>query len=319
MSFLPATRIPDDLVADFTRLREGRRTAAVRRTFLPAFRRLTLLHAAERPPAELHPDIRPLAAEGGRGELGVAPLAPEGGRDGTEDPAEGRLRGAAGDVPSDAGGTEPGEVVVRPYRRGGLVRHVTRDRYLLGDRPLQELVVTERLLRRGIPVPAPLAAVRSEAVPGYRGALVTRRIPAARAAPTLLRGASETETGRILAAMGRAVRRLHAAGGFHPDLNAHNFLLRPSPAGGARDHAREGREPGPGPGTAARDARGEGPGPGALTAALVDFDRALLLDRPLPRPLRAWTRRRIRRSLRKLELAAALAGWEAFLEGYRSD
>jgi 3-deoxy-D-manno-octulosonic acid kinase len=260
----------------WTALRSGFRTAVVRRDFEPPFRSLGLIRAADLPAPEISDRARPFRPPGGRGDLARVP---------------------AGDL---------GEAVVRPYRRGGLAARVATSRYLLGDRAFRELALTLRLLRAGVPAVEPLAAVQSACRPGYRAALVTRFVPDAAPAPGVLaagprgdggpagrsaddgRGSGETgarrpEARHALRRMGRAVRRLHDAGGHHPDLNAHNFLLPDDP---------------------------ERP------AVLLDFDRARTLPPPLPGPLARWSLRRLRRSLAKLGLEAALEAWDAFEEGY---
>lgn len=273
----PEAGLPGWMAPGWTALRSAPRTAVVRRDFEAHFRSLGLIRAADLPAPEVCGRARPFRPPGGRGDLALVP---------------------AGDL---------GEAVVRPYRRGGLAARVTTARYLLGDRAFRELALTLRLLRAGVPAVEPLAAVQSARRPGYRAALVTRFVPDAAPAPVVLAGAGPRgddgsgpgaaddgpgsgETGarragtrHALRRMGRAARRLHDAGGHHPDLNAHNFLL---------------------------------PDDTERPAVLLDFDRARMLPPPLPGPLAGWSLRRLRRSLAKLELEAALEAWGAFEEGY---
>lgn len=275
----PEAALPAWMAPAWTEIRDGPRAAVVRRDFEDPFRRLGLIRAADLPPAGLSDRARPFRPAGGRGELALVPAGPL------------------------------GEAVVRPYRRGGLVAGFVESRYLLGDRAFRELELTLRLRRAGVPAVEPLAAVQSARRPGYRAALVTRFVADARPAPEALRapggggeGTAEAPGGGgdpargggrggdpgadvrdALRRMGRATRALHEAGGHHPDLNAHNFLL---PA----DRARP--------------------------AVLLDFDRARKLSAPLPRPLARWSVRRLRRSLAKLGLKRALEAWDAFGEGY---
>lgn len=175
-----------------------------------------------------------------------------------------------------------GDVVVRPCRRGGLPARLAERRYFVGRRSLRELAVTERLRRRGVPTVEPLAAVHSPRTLGYRAAMVTRLVPDAPPAPARLRGLPGEACRREMGRMGRSVGRLLAEGGFHPDLNADNLLLPEDPD---------------------------------RPAVLLDFDRARALGRDVPRLLARWTLRRLRRSLRKLELRGALEAWDALLEG----
>lgn len=269
--------LPDWMADDWTVRREAGAAALVRRDFVDAFDRLGLLEAASLPPEELAPGARPFRPEGGRGELGVLPAAGH------------------------------GEVVIRPYRRGGLAARFAERTYLLGDRAFHEAEITERLRRAGVPVPEPVAAVQSDHGPGYRAALLTLRILGGVPAPERLgeaaesggpgrSGGGEDRTGTpggsenrepgplrdALRRMGRSAGRMHAAGVVHADLNAHNFLL---PGGGGE-------------------------------AVILDFDRARHVGRGAAEWLGRMNLRRLRRSLDKLELGAALERWDAFEEAY---
>ncbi len=127
------------------------------------------------------------------------------------------------------------DVVVRPYRRGGLAARVLHDTYFgWRPRPFRELYTLEALRLRGAPVVDVYAAAVQWLVPGcYRGWLVTRYIAGSRtlwewvadAPPAPLRA-------RVFAHVGRAIRRLHDSGGWHPDLNLNNILIGPIPEAG---------------------------------------------------------------------------------------
>src|SRR6185503_20837625 len=74
--------------------------------------------------------------------------------------------------------------------------------------------------KEGLPVPQPVAAQVRRAGPLlYRCDLITRRIPGARSLAELVAGPASWEEA------GRCVRRFHAAGVWHADLNAHNLLF----------------------------------------------------------------------------------------------
>lgn len=144
-------------------------------------------------------------------------------------------RGGAGEGGTGRGATEifaamGTTVLLRHYRRGGMVRHVSGDRYIwLGlrrSRPWRELRALTHLAARGLPVPPPVAArvVRPHPVaPWYRGDLVTGYLAGTRTLAQTLRGAPLGPSG--WRAVGATLARLHAAGVDHADLNAHNLLL----------------------------------------------------------------------------------------------
>jgi len=175
-----------------------------------------------------------------------------------------------------------GPAVLRPYRRGGWVAHLSRDRYLFTgyarSRPFREFDLLARLHGAGLPVPVPLAALceRSGSLL-CRGALITLQITGARPL-SRLPGDASVDWARI----GATLRRFHQAGAGHPDLNAGNILL---------------------------DERG--------AVWLVDFDRG----RFTPGAAVSGTANlaRLRRSLVKLWPAGAGSledNWQLLLEGY---
>jgi hypothetical protein len=53
-----------------------------------------------------------------------------------------------------------GALAIRRYRHGGLLRRLTGDLFFFGNRPLQELVVTEEARSAGVPTLKILAAIR---------------------------------------------------------------------------------------------------------------------------------------------------------------
>lgn len=197
-----------------------------------------------------------------------------------------RLRGDADGGRGDAWivtGTD-GDWVLRHYRRGGWAAKLSTDYYLWTglqrSRPWREWRLLYSLYKEGLPVPQPLAArVRRHGFL-YRGDLITRRIPDSRSLAKRLQTSGIEDL--PWAAIGACLRRFHAAGVQHGDLNAHNILLD--------DHER---------------------------VFLVDFDKSL--RRP---PARAWQRanlRRLQRSLRKLAAPSLIAGvaWDQLLAAYR--
>lgn len=132
-------------------------------------------------------------------------------------------RGAAWIVP-DADG---GEWVLRHYRRGGLPAKFVADIYLWTGleytRPWREWRLLAEMHALGLPVPRPVAARVVRSGIGYRGDLVTRRVPLALSLAELL--ANDTIASTSWEAVGACIRRFHEAGVWHADLNAHNILM----------------------------------------------------------------------------------------------
>jgi 3-deoxy-D-manno-octulosonic acid kinase len=173
----------------------------------------------------------------------------------------------------------PGDLraILRLYRRGGVLARFVRETYLgLRPRPLRELALTAEARRRGVSVVEVLAA-RVEGGVAYRGALLTAEVTGATTlGEALLHPPDGVTRAELAAAAGRAVGLLHEAGVFHADLNVSNVLVRP---------AADGPE-----------------------VVLVDFDRARLVDGPLPRPACRRNLARLARSVAKLDPAGELAG-----------
>ena len=119
-------------------------------------------------------------------------------------------------------------VVLRPYRRGGLIGRVNRSRYLgIAARPFRELRTAVRIAAAGVPTPEPLGAAVLWDAPGvYRGAFVTRELWGAANLWRFLQQAPAAQRGDACAAAAALVRQLHDAGALHPDLNLQNFLIR---------------------------------------------------------------------------------------------
>jgi 3-deoxy-D-manno-octulosonic acid kinase len=189
-------------------------------------------------------------------------------------------RGAAALI--DARGRQ---LVLRHYRRGGLVQHLVSDRYCwLGrgrTRSLAEWRLLFLLRRQGLPVPVPLAAGYRRDGPWYTADILLERIRDAETLALRLATAALPITQWVL--IGHAIHRLHACGVDHADLNAHNILL---------------------------DTAGK--------VWLIDFDRARLRKRGL------WcdaNLARLHRSLEKIALALPAGRytrlhWAALLRGY---
>ncbi|WFF41109.1 3-deoxy-D-manno-octulosonic acid kinase [Salinicola endophyticus] len=173
--------------------------------------------------------------------------------------------------------------VLRPYRRGGMVARVNEQRYLWQGlertRAFREMRLTLALYERGLPVPAPVAALVCRQGPTYRAALLTQRLAHSRALADCL----DPDATALLHDVGRVIRRFHDVGLDHVDLNARNLLISTDPASG-RDKVW-----------------------------MIDFDRCRL------RPAGAWQQRnlaRLERSLTRFSTANASALFAAICDGY---
>ncbi|MGK2926276.1 MAG: 3-deoxy-D-manno-octulosonic acid kinase [Lysobacterales bacterium] len=180
-----------------------------------------------------------------------------------------------------------GPAVLRQYLRGGWPARFSRDRYLFTgyrrSRPLAEFRMLADLTAMGLPVPPPLAALCARQGPFYRGWLLMERImPATPLADLLGECADDDPLWRRCGAM---IRRFHAAGVVHADLNARNILV----GEGERVH-------------------------------LVDFDRGRVVEGD-DAAFRA-NLARLRRSLEKLWPDAVRGRlescWEQLLRGYET-
>ena len=117
--------------------------------------------------------------------------------------------------------------VLRHYRRGGLIAHVSDDLYVWTGADRTRSFREWRLLRQlrawGLPVPTPVAARYQRAGLFYRADLITAELPVRRTLTQTLQQASlPNETWH---AIGQCVGSLHARGVQHTDLNAHNLLV----------------------------------------------------------------------------------------------
>jgi len=203
----------------------------------------------------------------------------------TVDRVEGRAQGRGGSVVFVRGGKDGEAWALRHYRRGGQLGRVVRDSYLwLGlaaARPWREFRLTAELRAKGLPVPRPVAAYVERRGLAYRGDLITARIAGAEPLADLL--AAGVLPAAQWAALGKMLRRFHASGVRHDDINARNIL---------------------------RDGKG--------AFHLIDFDKARLL--PLG-AWQAQNLARFRRSLEKFKSASPGfhfedADWAALLTGY---
>jgi hypothetical protein len=181
--------------------------------------------------------------------------------------------------------------LVRPYRHGGLFRHLSQDCFFSWPpRPFRELSITEELRRRGIRTVEVYAACVSRVCgPVYRGWLVTRELRDAQDLWAALRSDFVQRAGltAILRALAITLRALHREGVYHSDLNMKNLLVRLEPEG--------------------------------VAGYVIDFDKARLFLGALPPALVNKNLSRLLRSVRKLDPERkyfSVSAWDDFMSIY---
>ena len=177
--------------------------------------------------------------------------------------------------------------VLRHYRRGGFIARFSRDRYFwLGPQRTRSFVewrLLAELRRRGLPVPAPIAARYVRGSLTYTADLITEHLPDSRTLADAITGAQLPR--EQWSAVGRTIAAFHREGVHHADLNAHNIML---------EHA-----------VAAR-------------VYLLDFDRGRIEPRG---SWEQEVLARLRRSLEKIkgqrrDVAFTDQEWESLMAGY---
>ena len=127
-------------------------------------------------------------------------------------------RGGVGRL--DLGGLQ---LVVRPFRRGGALGSLLKDRYRSPQRARAELATLAALRHEGVPVAVPVAAVARRRGAFWRLRLCTEWLPEAEPAPAFLAHHPELRR-HVAGAIGTVVRLAFAAGLRHPDLHPDNVL-----------------------------------------------------------------------------------------------
>lgn len=121
-----------------------------------------------------------------------------------------------------------GEValVVRRHLHGGLLRAFNEDLFLFGNRPFQELLLTEALRQKGVRTVEPVAAISERVGPFYRGYLITRYLPQVVDLMTFLKRKPPFRQRRaIIRKAAELTRMVHDLGVLHGDLHLKNFLV----------------------------------------------------------------------------------------------
>ncbi len=178
-------------------------------------------------------------------------------------------------------------VVLRQYKRGGLIRHISADRYIwLGksrSRPWREWQMLWQAREAGLPVAKPLGACVWRSGLYYRAALVTAFIEGTE---TLAERLSQSVLDHdVWFQLGRLLKSMQSLGFRHADLNANNLLI---------DHDSK--------------------------IYVIDFDKGRRMKK-----LGNWqwsTLYRLQRSLAKIDRSKNLHygddDWQALMDGYQS-
>lgn len=118
-------------------------------------------------------------------------------------------------------------LVCRHYNRGGIIRHLSTDRYLWAGlqatRAWREFDVLLRLQSFDLPAPEPYASRVVPMLPGYQASLITRYLAATKTLAETLHKCEISDQQWF--DVGCCVRRFHDVGLDHSDLNANNILL----------------------------------------------------------------------------------------------
>lgn len=118
-------------------------------------------------------------------------------------------------------------LILRHYRRGGLVARLIKDLYLgyriEKSRPWLEWQLLKEMIGWGLPVPAPVAIRFSPSLGfSYRGDIVMRVIPGVTLADYLIKKPLKRE---LWWQIGVTIRHFHQRGIYHADLNARNIMV----------------------------------------------------------------------------------------------
>ena len=121
-------------------------------------------------------------------------------------------------------------LVVRPCVNGGLWGQLTRDLYLNTHRARCEIYRAQLLADKKVPTPTIQAALFYPAVPLWRIDIVTSYIPHSLDLVSFLstRPSTPART-RAFSAVRKLFHQCRQNGILHPDFNARNILLTPSP------------------------------------------------------------------------------------------
>jgi 3-deoxy-D-manno-octulosonic acid kinase len=116
------------------------------------------------------------------------------------------------------------DIVVRNLTHGGMLRGITKDRFLSPERSICELAVSAHLLSRGIPTPE-ILAIRCVRIGLFIYiSVLSKLVPDSIDLMTYLT-TKRTEAGDLFEKTGKLARKMHDSGVFHADFHIKNILL----------------------------------------------------------------------------------------------
>lgn len=119
------------------------------------------------------------------------------------------------------------DMVLRHYRRGGMIGRILKDRYFgrtpNKTRAFQELSLLSIMHQKGLPVPRPIAARMIHHGLFYRADILLEKIPNSQTLEDAMRNNSLSASG--WAELGTVISQFHAEGIDHTDLNIRNIML----------------------------------------------------------------------------------------------
>ena len=131
-------------------------------------------------------------------------------------------------LPTQAGNCN---VVVKQYRRGGMVRHFNKNLYWHGhhsqSRAWLEFKLLAKMTAMGLPVPTPVAArAKRTFLHLYESTIITQEIEQSKTLADCLKLHSDQPVDHTLwQNTGETIKRFHTANIYHADLNASNILI----------------------------------------------------------------------------------------------
>jgi len=118
---------------------------------------------------------------------------------------------------------QAGGCILRPYRRGGLMRYLNKNTYLTADRFKAEYNVHAALWNAGFPTVEPVGYAYRRRLWGFEGVFVTKKADGLPWPKTWGMFDFANQAGQIAV----IIKSLSAWGIFAPDLNATNFFVVP--------------------------------------------------------------------------------------------